>query len=319
MTPEEYQFIKGCLGINKDYFYYFKDKYALELARFLCEREEELKIGALKQSRFSFLLQKEPIRKVISGIGRNTLTISDLEKANNLNGMGFSYTISKWGEYNRHRNDSYYQTSRPGINLVLQLNFDAVHNRYYNELINPEEEDHPFVFTAHPVSVKGGYTMCWARLDISLETGEVLVEEIQNDWLRETRSMLGMLERWERCGRDYSTYWLMERTTLAKLRDYYTLFLKPYVQLWDEAMLCLVLRFCKQELGVDKIWYHTFESGKYLKGYGNYSLPPRSLYTKLPKRFGFTETEEAPQFIKEEPYLRKKLRKKTLSWFTMLL
>lgn len=319
MTPDEYQFIKGCLGINKNSFYYYKDKYALEIARILCERNNELKIGTLKQSRFSFLLQKEPVRNVISGIGRDTLTSKDLEHVHDLNGKGFSFTISEWGEYNRHRNDSYYQTSRPGLNLVLQLNFDDKHNRYYNQLVNPKKKRHPFAYSDHPVLTKGEYTMCWARLDISLETGEVLVEEIQNDWLRQAKWILASLERWERSGRDYRTYWLMEQTTLKKLKDYYTWFLEPYLKLWDEAMLCLVLNFCRDELGANRLWYHTFESGKFLKGYDDYSLPPKSVYTKLPKRFGFTETEEAPKFISEEPYLKKKLSRKALKWFTMVL
>ena len=161
--------------------------------------------------------------------------------------------------------------------------------------------------------------MCWARLDISLETGEVLVEEIQNDWLRDTKWTLAYLERWEKSGQDYSTHWLMQRTSLKKLREYYTLLLESYIKLWDEAVLCLVLKFSKEELGADKIWYHTFESGKFLKGYDKYSLPPKSVYTKLPKRFGFTETEEAPEFIKKEAFLKKKLRRKALKWFTMLL
>ncbi|MBO6522284.1 MAG: hypothetical protein JJ971_00525 [Balneolaceae bacterium] len=319
MTPEEYSFIKECLGIRRNTFYYYKDKYALEIIRMLCERNSEVKIGALKKSRFSFLLQKDPIKKVISKIGRDTLTLEDFDEVMDLNGKCFSFTISEWGEYKRHRNDSYFQTSRPGVNLVLQLNFDELHNRFYNQLINPEEGDHPFASTFHPVLVKREYTMSWARLDISLDTGEVLVEEIQNDWLRETRRMLELIEQWEESGRDYSDYWLMERTTLKKLRDYYTLFLKPYFKLWDEAMLCLVLQFCKEELGVERVWYHTFESGKHLKGYWEYSLPPRSLYTRLPKRFGFIETEEAPGFIRKEPYLKKKLRRKSLKWFTLLL
>ncbi len=319
MTPSEYQLIKECLGIQKKPYFYFKDKYALDIAKTLCDKYHELRISDLKKSRFAFVLNKEPVKQIVSGIGRGTLHRDDFQNLPQLEGKGFWYTLSEWGEFKRHRNDSYYQTSRPGVNLVLQLNFDSIHNRYYNQLVKPEKSDHPFAFTSHPVSVKKVYTMCWARLDISLEAGEVLVEEIQNDWLREVRRCIKVLERWEKDGRDISNHWMIRRTTLQALKSYYSELLQPYYKLWEEAMLNLVLTFSREELGIEQIYYHTYESGRYLKGYDSYSLPPRSIYTQLPKRFGFSETDKAPELIKKDNYLRKKLRRKSLSWFQLML
>ncbi len=319
MTPEEFNFIKECLGVHRKSYFYFKDKYALDITMFLLEDFQELRIGDLKKSRFAFLLQKGPVKDLVSKLGKNTITKEDIQAIRFPEGKGFSYTISEWGEYTPHRNDSYYQTSRPGINLVLRLNFDLKHNWIYNRLISPDKGSHPFALTGHPVSVKKEYTMSWARLDISLETGEVLVEEIQNDWLREVHRVLAYLEYWEKKGKDLSKYWLFEYTSLEKLRTYYSSLLKPYYKLWDEAILNLVLVFSKKELGIDSIYYHTYESGKYLKGYGSYSLPPRSVYSKLPKRFGFSETGEAPDFIRKEKYLKKKLRRKAVNWYKFAL
>ena len=176
MTPEEFNFIKECLGVQRKSYFYFKDKYALDITRFLLEDFQELRIGDLKKSRCAFLLQKGLVKELVSKLGKSTITKEDIQAIRFPEGKGFSYTICEWGEYTPHRNDSYYQTSRPGINLVLRLNFDLKHNWMYNKLISPDKGSHPFAFTGHPVSVKKEYTMSWARLDISLETGEVLIE-----------------------------------------------------------------------------------------------------------------------------------------------
>ncbi|GAB5409856.1 MAG: hypothetical protein BalsKO_22210 [Balneolaceae bacterium] len=316
LTPEEYTFIKEILGAEKKFFYYYKDKYALEVAKLLCN--DTLKISELKKSDFSFLLQKHPLKVILSDLGRDTLTKDDLERFINPDGKHFHYTISEWGEYKRHRNDDWFQTSRPGKNLVLQLNFDADHNREYHRLVKPDKEDHPFVYGGHPTKCKRSYTLAWARLDISLETGEVLIEEIQNDWLREVRYWVKRAQQSVEEKEDTSTHWFLGRTSYNALKEYVEDVITSYAKLWDEAALCLAIQFCKQELGIERIYYHTFEGGNYLKGL-EYSQPPRSLYTKLPRRFGFTETEEAPRLLKEERYLRKKLRKRKLKWFQLLV
>jgi len=54
----------------------------------------------------------------------------------------------------------------------------------------------------------------------------------------------------------------------------------------------------RHELGVRRIFYHTHNSGSMLKSiYG--SKPPRSIYTVLPRKFCFTETDERPEFLRE--------------------
>lgn len=316
MTPEEFNFIKETLGVEKKPFYYYKDKYALEITRLLFDCE--IKVSDFKKSNFKFLLQKHPLKIILSNLGRDTLNKEDLDSFVNPNGKQFHYTISEWGEYIRHRNDSWNQTSRPGKNVVLQLNFDADHNREYNRLVKPDKERHPFVFSGHPTSSKRSYTLAWARLDISLETGEVLIEEIQNDWIRETLYWVQAAKRFLDRGEDASKHTLLSRTSLEALNEYMNLVITSYTKIWDEAMLCLALKFCKNELGIEHVYYHTFEGGNYLKRL-EYGQPPRSLYTKLPRRFGFSETDEAPELLKREPYLKKKLRKKSLRWFHLML
>jgi hypothetical protein len=65
---------------------------------------------------------------------------------------------------------------------------------------------------------------------------------------------------------------------------------------WAEAMLAATIWFLREELGIKTIFYHTFDSGCRLKGIED-TLPPRSLYTVLPKKFCFEETDRLPGFL----------------------
>ncbi len=68
-------------------------------------------------------------------------------------------------------------------------------------------------------------------------------------------------------------------------------------RLWDEAMLAATVWFCRNQLGVRRIYYHAFENGNLFKRIER-SHPPRSLYTTLPRRFCFKRTVEAPQMLR---------------------
>ena len=62
-------------------------------------------------------------------------------------------------------------------------------------------------------------------------------------------------------------------------------------------MLSATLFFIVEELGIRDIWYHSWDTGNLLKGISGRSLPPRSLYTRLPRRFCFSETEAMPGLL----------------------
>jgi len=79
-------------------------------------------------------------------------------------------------------------------------------------------------------------------------------------------------------------------------------------KLWDEALLSAALWFLKEELGVTTIWYHTFATGNKLKRI-KYTPPPRSLYSKLPRRFCFTETSEHPDFMLHDKSFRRVIKR----------
>jgi hypothetical protein len=103
----------------------------------------------------------------------------------------------------------------------------------------------------------------------------------------------------------------------GRFRQYHEKVLQPYAEIWDEAMLAATVQFVRQEPGIRKVYCHTFQSGNRLKHISE-NRPPESLYTRLPKRFGFRETDAAPQFIGNTRYLKKKLAAmEGLSWYLL--
>ncbi|MEM9337320.1 MAG: hypothetical protein AAGA66_01225 [Bacteroidota bacterium] len=314
MTPLELAFIEQTIDANPKPFYYYRDQYALQLIKY--HVKDGMKINELKNSRYQNLLSKSVIREVLKGCGGQVIRPEALHDPLTEDGKEFNYTLSKWGEFIPHRNDPWHQTTRPGLSLVLQLNFDPWHNYQYHRLIKADGEEHPFVFDCHPVSTKRQLTMAWARLDIDLDRGEVLIEEIQNDWLREVATLYKDWNEWVKDKKKGKRgHWFFDHYRSTTFCEYVN-FLKPYQKMWDEATLSMAIHFAKHELGIGDIYCHDFDSGNLLKGL-EYGKPPRSLYTKLPKRFCFEQTDRAPEMIRREKYVTKPLRKNEVRWWKL--
>ncbi len=313
MTPLEIEFIEKTIGSEHKQFYYYRDKYALQLLKY--HVKDSMKISELKSSRYQGLVNKQVVQEVLKSCGDSMLHAERIFDSAESDGKDFNYTLSNWGEYTPHRNDGWFQTSRPGRNLVLQLNFDSWHNYKYHELIKYDHVD-PFVFSCHPVSVKRQFTMAWTRLDIDLDRGEMLIEEVQNDWLREVNGLVKyLLEISKDKKKKRKRHWFFDYYTPKKFCQYGD-FLKQYQKIWDEAILSLAIHFAKDELGLDTIYYHDFDSGNVLKDL-EYGKPPRSLYTQLPKRFCFEQTDRAPEMLRKEKYLKRTLRSEKLRWWKL--
>lgn len=121
---------------------------------------------------------------------------------------------------------------------------------------------------------------------------------MQSDWLRDIVDALKDLERvddtelgWRRVQR-----WYGISCTRETFQRYADVVLKTYRRQWHDALLSAVLFFLREELGISRVFYHTPESHKALKRMHG-TLPPRSLYTDLPRRFCFRTTEEFPRFL----------------------
>lgn len=296
-------------------YWYYRDKYAVQLLEY--HLQEEVKMSDLKASTYQSFLQKAPLKEITSRLTGNRLSPKNLSTYLPKEWLNFNLTFSKWGGYKKHTKDRDNQTTRQGFSFVIQLNFGALHDVQYHRLISPKNVgDHPFKYTCHPVAVaKSRLTLGWARIDLDLDSGELLIEEIQNDWLREVDSMVKRLTDLEKKNENrFKNHWFFYsyNTTLDQLKKYQT-YLAPYKKIWAEAILAASIEFSVKEMGIRDIYFHTYESGCKLKD----CTPPKSIYTKLPKRLGFQKTNLAPQFIRDCTYLKKTLRKNDFWWWKL--
>ncbi len=325
MHITETDWVLQCLDFGVRPWDYYKDKYAL----WLLERRigEGMPIGEIKKSDVGFLLNKPALQQICRGLSRGVLTPQDLHAWHigrycaDAPPVGFRLTLGRWGEYiSKHVKPCWYQTSRPGENLVLQINFGEQHDVDFHRLFRRAIHA-PFEDESHPVTCNKLNTLGWARLDVDMERGEVLIEEIQNDWLREARQDLRL---WQKAiaedDRNRENHYLryLHGISFEQLTGYVDTYIKPLEKFWDEAILTAALEFCTGELGIKKVFYHTVQSGNVLKELDSCYLPPVSLYSKLPRRFGFALTDEPPAFLQEQTYLKKVLKTHPgLQWFVL--
>ncbi len=160
------------------------------------------------------------------------------------------------------------------------------------------------------------HTLAWARLDVDFECDEVLIEEVQTDWLRIAKRCLGGLLR---CVQENGSC-LSQTTCVARLKpvtSYFEGTLAPYIGVWDEAILSAAANFSLDELGVRTIYYHSFDTGNAVKDIGD-RKPPKSLYPDLPQKFCFELTDDVPAMLANLRAVRKRLNKlKQPRWYRL--
>lgn len=303
---------------GKTGFHYFKDRYALMLLSDLIE--DEIKLSELKMTPWAKLLNRPLVKSLSSQCGDGVLYKHDLDGIWPDLTKQFLLTLSQWGG----ERASWQQTCRHGYNLVLQLNFSNQHHALFNKLLRPMKH-HSLRSCGHPVMQPDERelfreTLAWARIDLDFDRNEALIEEIQNDWLRNALWWLSYVKRCQKNQRPLPANYCLQ-TDLEKVQSYCDKVLMPYRKMWDEAMLAASIDFIYKQLGINVIYYHSYESGAWLKSISS-TLPPRSLYTDLPKRFCFTCTEQEPTFLSEDRYFRNRKRKgKHLNyyWYRMNL
>lgn len=296
--------IINCLPKERSKFYYFKDRYALMLLSWLAG--DGVAIGELKRRGFAALLQRPQVKQLLAQSGDGKLDRDRLLSHWVTNPQPFVLTVDFWQGM---------QTTRGGCNLVLQLNFSNAHDAAYRRLVKPGY-DGLLNYSGHPVLLpwKRKFfreTLAWSRLDVDFDSNEVLIEEVQSDWVRLAKQLLRDAQAEE----DVSGSWCLNGRRENVLR-YIHQVLAPYLKIWDEAMLAATLYFVREELGINRVFYHSYDGGQRLKGiYGN---APRDLYTRLPKRFCFQYTDEPPVFLDNDRNFRR-MTKKMLppSWYRL--
>ena len=224
-------------------YFYYKDKYAVDLLSYVLE---DASVAQIKKSRFSGLLRKPIVGECISSLGTSRLRSDDLEDVWSEQVEPYLLTLGKWGR-DRHGARGYYQTTTADANLVLQLNFSNLHNAAYKRYVG-EGERSPFAFYGHPIAPAPNHTLAWARIDLNLDSNEALIEEVQTDWIRKASAQMRFYKDRES---DLSP---VERGQLIYLEHY----LSPHVTLWREAILSAAIWFLYREIGISKIFYHSY-------------------------------------------------------------
>jgi hypothetical protein len=299
MDIKEFDYINQCIELKNDVFYYYKDKYVLDMLLWYIGRG--MHVSSVKSSYISGMLDKPVMKRIMKHLPTSILRDQDLLNYWPADFQAFKISFGRWKNIWSGNSNNWGQTSRSGINLVLRLDFAKSHDRIYQNLIRPVMQKHKiFENTGHPINTDAK-TLAWARMDIDLDNGEVLIEEIQNDWLRyadrlykevSSDCIKGKVER--------SDNWFFERTstTFTRFGVYFNEVLEPYRLIWDEAVLSAAIHFIRNELGIKRIYYNSWETGNIMKNMSRNWYPPRSLYTKLPKRFGFRLTTKEPRMLK---------------------
>lgn len=316
MKRKELDEILACLGDERRIFYYFKNRYCLDILNWHMEKtqKQHLPINELNQHPLQRFSSKPIVKDIIKYCGDGLLTKEALQTYWPDDILAFTLTLGRWGEGDR----GYDQTSRNQQNLVLQINFDNQHNQEYQRLLNPSDSYGPFEYRGHPIRGDHRKTLSWVRIDVDLSTGEALIEEVQNDWLRKVNSSLKRIDQRLSGKGDVKPSDIIYGIDCGyeDIKEYADVTLKPYNKLWAELSLLAAIYFIRNELGISTIYYHTFDTGKKIKKI--YGLPPKSMYTTLPKQFGFELSNEAPVFLQEDKQSKRYLQAiKTPQWYRM--
>lgn len=317
MKQEQIDEIIASLPKDRTLFYYFKDRYALTLLRQMIENGAPIR--SVKEGPFARLLDRPILKSRIASKGNGILELQDLDSLWPLDPHCYRLTLGSWGQ-ERGRILYGQQTSRPQPNLVLHLNFSNKHDQAYKTLIT-NKSGRPFIYEDHPNARAGFNTLAWSRMDIDLDKGQVLIEELQTDWLRYIKWCTRYFQKSRVDQSDCDDEVIQYGGCSIRRKEFYRYVdtvIQPHFKLWEEAMLSATISFLFDEMKINKIFIHDADCGALLKQISG-RLPPRSLYTDLPKKFCFKQTDEAPDFLYDKPtYSFKRLKKQSKLRFWLL-
>ncbi len=260
--------------------------------------DAEAPVSTLKQSGLSRLLSRPLLAPMIAQCGgvlrrHDVLAVAHADRAMRfdglspaaLSGLEVSYQ-SQWMDFCLSFDCwSGEQTTRKAHNLVVQLGFPTEHAAL---LWKYEQRCAVGAYQScwHPIRTEGRPTLAWCRLDVDLTSGHCLIEEVQSDWLRFVGRARQRLENRAPRSRE-----------LRLTSEYEQALRRKYAKIWAEVMMLAVLMLLREEFAVRTVWMHQPGPGAKLKAITWGRMPPRSIYTKLPRSFGFEPTRETPPFL----------------------
>ncbi len=269
----------ACLPKGKTHYRYYKNAYAAKLLNMAMRHDAPIK--SVRRSRYAKLLNNVLLKGVVANSGDGVVRKQQLDSLWQEPSLPFILTAAKW----RYCSRGWSQVSRPGDNLVLQLNMSTQHDQLYERYVHNYDFN---PYTCHPVLSKrrrsiARETLAWSRIDFDLSSDEALIEEIQSDAIRE---MLWL-----------KNYTMKRDDSRSRNDKTYLEWFEPYLKCWQEAMLMATVEFIRYELGISRIYIHTDTSGWKVKKMRKNWLPPKSLYSDLPRKFAFKQTWNAPEFL----------------------
>ena len=291
--------VKACLDDERRLFHYYDDQYAVYLLSKLIADDQFYSIAKIRKSSFAKLLDKPCVKLILQACGSGVINLQDLNQIYGDSYDSLVVTLDKWGD---ERDYGWVQTSRPGANLVLQFNFTNEHDTRLKQL---KIDGETFKYRSHPIH-RFKSSLAWSRLDIDLDSGVALIEEIQTDWLRKTARHHKIAKRAVNLGMEQyraGGEWYVSQSMI----EYTSNILRRFSKRWSEMVMLYTLRFIREELGIKIIYYNDFETGSRLKRLKS-TRPPKSLYTELPRKFCFQKTEIAPQFIVDNKIAKRRYK-----------
>lgn len=301
MTPDTIDMIRQILPETQAFPYYDGREDPWLLAERM--RTDTAPVADLRAGPAAPLLSRPLVQPVVAACGgtlaqRDMTALAHADRAIRLPGVSraarpaldaiysapwadYTLSLAAWGT---DRYWQYNQLSRRGGNLVLQLGFPSTHAQAFGRYFPPSQRG-KYETSNHPIRTTGAPTLAWARLDLDLDTGHGLIEEVQSDWLRYvSRETLRMAARGAQ-DRELRIHIAYEQALIA-----------TYAKSWARVTLLAALMLMRNELGLSTIWMHQPGPGAALKQITG-RPPPRSLYRDLPRRFGFAPTRDAPPFL----------------------
>lgn len=324
MDPKFQEELRELLPEELSYPYFRGREAAWMLARRVAGPS---RISDLRKRPANRLLEKNPLRELISRCGDGLLKPSDLaplaepfrvfDAPQPVAGPGVDVLLDQeihwltvsFGNWQAcEAGWRLAQLSRPGENLVLQVNFPDWHNKKIERIRGSYYWDTDYCH--HPIRSGETTTLAWARIDLDPWGEDMLIEEIQSDWLR-----ILPQQRSKVLGKKRGLY---KSLRLQEKLNYIDETLKTYRPIWAQATMLAAVAFGVSELGVKRIWLHQYETGQRLKNIQN-GHAPRSIYTDLPRQFGFEATHKAPKFIaRARPRVLGRLRRMKRPAFWLL-
>ena len=294
-------------------YHYFRGRYALGLLADYVESGRT--VSAIKSSRWAPLLEKPAVKDVLARSGPR-LTRDRLEGYWPDEFESYHVTYGHWGATRSWERD-WHQACRRGWNLVLQLNFTGRHDAlfaavesFFGGTLNNN---------SHPVPQERR-TLAWARIDYDAAEREALIEEVQSDWIRDAICDLRDADEtvYGGSGRRF-VQWGQRRVPLARALHAYRQEIDRHRAIWAEAVLWAAIDVVRRELGARRVYYHTQESNLYLKAMSPGWMPPRSIYSDLPRRFCFRRVRRGPRFLErdDDGYTRYQVNRRRVEWYCL--